>query len=162
MEKKYEAEEGTVEHLIEDELFRAFASIDNLDPSSEEYTRAVNNIDKLHSLWMDEEKVGLEYADRIQARSHELNLEQMKIDAKKVSDDTEYQIKRLEVIEMHKVKGKDVAQMAIDFAKTVIPIGALVGITVLGWHNENNPIKPLMVTSNTTRNSTGILGKFIK
>lgn len=182
--KKYESEEGTVERLIEDEIFRAFDQIKSANPQTPEYAKAINSIGRLHSMWMDEEKLGLDYADRVHAREHELDmeklkinakkesddithknnvkLEQMKIDAKKESDDTAYQIKRLEVIEMHKIDGKDIAQFAMDLAKTVIPIGALVGITVLGWHNENNPIKPLMVTSNTTRNSTGILGKFIK
>lgn len=136
MDKNYESEEGTVGRLVEDELMDDLEYLSGLNPDQAEYTEAIGNIKTLHSMWIEQEKLSLDYW---------LQKEQ---------------VNQLEAA--NKIKAKDWLNFIMESGKTILPLCALFGITMMGWHNENHPITPSTITSNTTRQSTGILGKSIK
>lgn len=144
---------------LEDEFIGLVEFLNNQeDPTSENYAAALKATIAVGNLWgdlnkikLEERKTDLEYQDKQAQREHERKIKE-----------AEYQIKQLEVVDMSKMRGKDWAQICVDTGKTVLPLLTLVGITVLGWSNENHPIKPLITTSGTTRQATGILGRFIK
>lgn len=177
--KKMRGPEGTVEGKLEDEIWELIDYAKDLSPDTPEYDKSVHHIITLYDSWIAGAKVGNEYQDREEARKHEMKLKEMElqdresarihemamkkmeIDAKRDADRMAYQIKQFEVIDANQMKSRDWLQAALDVGKIVAPLGTLIGVTLLGWRNENNPIKPLMITSNTTRQSTGLLGKFI-
>lgn len=84
-------------------------------------------------------------------------IKQMEIKAKKEADETAYQIKQLEIIDMNKVHAKDWLDSALKLTATILPPAALIGTCIIGWANENNPVKPLILTSATTRQTNNIL-----
>lgn len=155
---------------LEDEFIGLVEFLNNQeDPTSENYATALKATMAVGNLWgdlnkikLEEIKANLEYRDRKEQREHEWKIKEAELKAKKEADDTAYQIKQLEIVDMSKMRGKDWAQICVDTGKTVLPLLTLVGITVLGWSNENHPIKPLITTSGTTRQATGILSRFIK
>ena len=61
MDKNYESEEGTVGRLVEDELMDDLEYLSGLNPDQEEYTEAIGNIKTLHSMWIEQEKLSLDY-----------------------------------------------------------------------------------------------------
>lgn len=143
MDKKFESEEGTVERLIENELMDDIEFLGQLSPDTNEYTIALANVKTLHDMWLEEEKLGLDYG----LRHSEIELKHSEIE---------------HTINSDKMKARDWVNLLVETNKVILPLAALIGITVMGWHNENHPITPSTITSNTTRQSTGILGRFIR
>lgn len=130
----------------------------------------------------EEKKLQLESEDREAQRKHEWKMKEAELQmkeaelrakkeadakafemkaaelrAKKESDETAYQIKQLEIIDMNKIHAKDWIDSALRLTGTVLPPLALLGTCIVGWANENNPVKPLILTSATTRQTTNVL-----
>ena len=132
--------ETTTDELMDTVAYELLEESRKLTPGTEEHTVVVGNAIQCYDAYINSTKIGMEYVDRDRQRQHELEL-------RKLDDDRE--------------KRNTIIHTAGDVAWKLLGVAAVIGISFLGWKNENDPIYPKTLSSQTSREAKGLISKLL-
>jgi len=132
--------ETTTDELMDTVAYELLEKSRELTPGTEEHTVVVNNAIQCYDAYIESTKVGMEYVDRDRQREFELKLKQL---------------------EDEKDKRDTIIHVAGDAAWKLLSVAAVIGISFLGWKNENDPIYPKTLSSQTSREAKGLISKLL-
>ena len=131
---------STTDELVDKVAFELLEKSREMTPGTDEHTVTLGNAIQAYDAYVESTKVGMEFVDRDRQRQHELEL-------RKLDDERE--------------KTDTIIHAAADVGKALLGIGAVIGVSLLGWINENHPIYPKTLSSQTTRESKGLISKIL-
>ena len=132
--------ETTTDELVDTVAFKLLEASMKMKPGTDEHTITIGNALRAYDAYVESTKVGMEYVDRDRQRKHELELREL---------------------EDEREKKNAIIHTAGDIGKAALGILAVVGISFLGWANENHPIYPKTLSSQTTRESKNLISKIL-
>lgn len=135
-EKEFE----TTDEMIDSVTYELLEKSREMEPGTEEHNAVIDSAVKCYNSYIESTKIGMEFVDRDRQRDHEMALKRM--------DD-----------EMDKRETKK--EIAKESIRTGIGVLGVLAVAFLGWANENHPIYPKTLSSQTSRDAKGWISKLL-
>lgn len=178
--KKKDLGEMDLRSGIENEMIGLVEYLNSIeDPSSDNYKEALKSTLDLGNLWvninrlrLEEQKITFEHNDKVDQRA--LDEKRLALDDRRVTfehDDKsaqraldeklkelELQYKSEETVSLNQISNREKwIKIIAEAGKIAIPAACYIAMGILGWANENHPIRPHVITSGTTKQTNGNL-----
>lgn len=130
----------TTDELMDQVAYGLLEKSLELEPGSDEHTTVIDSATRCYNSYIESTKIGMEFVDRDRQREHEVAL-------KRIDDERD--------------KRETISRTVTEVGKVVLGVGAVLVVSFLGWKNENDPIRPKFMSSQTSRDAKGWISKLL-